>query len=139
MIKAPFKACCLTLPLEYLRDKHVQPDGELSDSEDEGEGGRKHRKDRKHPDEPPRPLVPASEVAGSMNGKETTEEASQDTTTQEEPSTETNSPSAAIPGLSMNAFGRPTMTAPAAVAEDEDMDVDEPLIPGRSGDTMLEE
>jgi len=42
--------------LERSRDINIQRDGELSDSEDEGEGGRKHRKDRKKstPVSPPR-------------------------------------------------------------------------------------
>lgn len=46
-------------------DKRIQRDDEFSDSEDEGEGGRKFRKDRKFEDDEVKPslVAPAGRVA----------------------------------------------------------------------------
>lgn len=39
---------------ERILDARIQADGELSDSDDEGEGGRRNRKDRRHRNGSPR-------------------------------------------------------------------------------------
>jgi histone deacetylase 1/2 len=131
-------------PPEVLRDKRIQPDTELSDSEDEGAGGRRNRKDRKllHPNPgqdavstsrnamPPGSEVPTPPRAG-RDGQEVATENGEGARGDGTPvaSTEPMSPTAAAPGLSMNAFGRPKMTA-AAVGADDDMDIDDPILPG---------
>lgn len=124
-----------------MLDTHIQPETELSDSEDEGTGGRRHRKDRKlrHPNADHDLTVPPLVTAGSQNPTpSSTERDTQDVPmsnggnsngdmTPHEMTEAPLSPSATAPGLSMNAFGRPKMTAAAVGAED--MDVDDPLLP----------
>lgn len=119
---------------EVIRDKRVQLENELSDSEDEGTGGRRNRKSRKlvHP-------IPEQVVGSEVSSRDGAGKGGQEATTANGEgtrrdgtsliSTEPLSPSTAAPGLSMNAFGRPKMTA-AAVGADEDMDIDDPVMPG---------
>ncbi|KAF8527891.1 histone deacetylase [Hysterangium stoloniferum] len=123
------------------RDKYVQPENELSDSEDEGTGERRNRKDRKSaPQEtasdaaiPVDPVTSAAEPSAPSNSTQDMLDEpalTEDITLVEaatQHSTEPVSPSASAPGLSMNAFGRPKMTV-AAVGEEE-MDVDESMPP----------
>ena len=130
----------LSFSLEVLKDKRIQPETELSDSEDEGTGGRRHRKDRKltHPNAGHDVMAPSILAAGSegptlsSTERDTQEnpmsngEISNGDMTPQEVTEQPLSPSA--PGLSMNAFGRPKMTA-AAVGANEDMDVDDPMLP----------
>lgn len=125
---------------EALLDKRIQPEIELSDSEDEGTGGRRHRKDRKltHPNPDHEMAMPPVVPAGSeglipSNAERGTQEAALangDTSTGNATPLEAIepplSPSASAPGLSMNAFGRPKMTA-AVVGANESMDVDDQL------------
>lgn len=158
----------ISLFTEVLRDKYVQPTGELDDSEDEMDvaGGKPSNKNREnHKD---KVIVKDSELPATTNGtakelngsgsasmdisesstavageepgkaasvntptaKATGEEieAPQELTMKPaeiEPTQpdEPMSPTASGPGLSMNAFGRPKMTA-AVMDGGDDMDVD---------------
>lgn len=114
-----------------MRDKRVQPDTELSDSDDEGAARRRHRKNRKltHPVFPPargegseaptlaRDLADATDNGEGIHRDEAAVAPA-----------EPVSPTSATLGLSMNAFGRPKMTA-AAVGAGDDMEIDDPILP----------